>query len=131
MKGLFGLNKTETIYYRILQDSKGNPLDGRHCYRIEGSALDSRWWSITTYDKDRYLIPNENNKFSFTADDFKNYKKDHYTIYVSPSKKGEFWLPTGNQREFSVILRLYNPSASIYNNLDTCELPIMIKESSK
>src|SRR6202008_3721538 len=64
LTGVLALNKSETIYYEANRDSAGEPLDGKCSYRIDGKDPDARWWSITVYGKDHFLLPNPQKRYS-------------------------------------------------------------------
>jgi hypothetical protein len=62
--GLLALSREETMYYTAADDSDGRPLDGHCVYRIEGRDPPTRWWSITAYGADDFLIPNPDDRYS-------------------------------------------------------------------
>lgn len=131
LHGLLALRQSETIYYTAFKDSTGNPLDGNCTYKVQGKAPDARWWSITPYGADDYLIPNDLKRFSYNMNNVTYDSSGIYTIYVSRDQQSGAWLPLGNQVEFSLSLRLYNPGQSVRDNPDKIELPIIIKENCK
>src|SRR5579862_3079593 len=55
--GLFALSRSESAYYTASTDSDDGPLDGRCRYDLTGPEPEARWWSITAYGPDDYLIP--------------------------------------------------------------------------
>ena len=55
--GLLALSREETVYYTALRDSDGAMLNGNCTYRLEGRDPPTRWWSITAYGADDFLIP--------------------------------------------------------------------------
>lgn len=130
---LFALNKSEVIYYTADTDDAGQLLQSSCDYRIEGTKLDpySSWWSITVYGGDNFLIPNEQNRYSYTNTNIEYDEDGNFTISLSSTSKTGNWLPTGNQNKIILMLRMYNPAPSIYENLDTIELPHIITEECK
>ena len=62
--GLLALGREETIYYTATNDSEGQTLDGNCSYRVEGRDLPARWWGITAYGADDFLIPNPADRYS-------------------------------------------------------------------
>ena len=68
LHGLLALNRKETIYYTATEDSDGAKLDGNCRYEVRGRDPNTRWWSITAYGADDYLIPNPGNLYSVSAD---------------------------------------------------------------
>ncbi len=128
--GLFALNKTETVYYSAFTDSKGENLNSKYSYRIEGENLDTRWWSLTVYGEDSFLIPNKINRYSYSMNNIKRESDGSYIIYLSSKQRNENWLPSGViEQNLSLTLRLYNPSPSVYENIETIRLPRIIKEA--
>ncbi len=130
--GLFALNKTETIYYSALTDDKGGPLVSDCNYRIEGGKLDTRWWSITLYGEDHFLIPNEQNRHSYSANTVKRETDGRYNVYLSQKQRDGAWLYTGEKSQnISLSLRLYNPAPIVYESPNKISLPRIIKEECK
>jgi hypothetical protein len=133
IEALFALNKSEVIYYTADTDDAGQLLQSSCDYRIEGTNLDpySSWWSITVYGGDNFLIPNEQNRYSYTNKNIEYDENGNFTILLSSTPKTGNWLPTGNQNKIILMLRMYNPVPSVYENLDTIELPHITKEGCK
>lgn len=133
--GLFALRESEVLYFIASQDSDGNPLSSKYDYELVGSNPDTRYWSYTIYGEDHYLIPNDNNIYSYNLDDISYIQKDTlnpeiiqdqhkaYTINISSNSKSENWLPSGNENQLHILLRMYNPSPAVYNNLGSVALP--------
>ena len=126
--GLFALNKTEAFYLNSFEDAEGKPLDCSFNYRLEGKDFDARWWSVTTYDKDHYLIENKLDRFSYNGDNLSRNDDGGYTIHLSQTPKEGNWLPVGREGKFSITIRLYNPSKDVYENPEKMELPRIIRE---
>ncbi|MFA5077883.1 MAG: DUF1214 domain-containing protein [Dehalococcoidia bacterium] len=128
---LLGLNQSESIYYFAYTDDSGERLNGDNVYRIEGNVPDARWWSITVYGEDDFLIPNEMNCYSYSGNSVTYDQDGKYTIYLSKNQKPGDWIPLGDQKSFSLALRLYNPGDSVRNNPATVDLPHVIEEAGK
>ena len=124
----YPLTKKEVIYLNANTDSDGNPIDSKSDYVIEGKKFDARYWSITAYDQDGFLIKNPNNKFSYNFENVK-YAADStsYKINLSATEKAENWLPTTDTQKVSLVIRLYQPSDSLRNNLTLATLPLIKK----
>lgn len=131
--GLLALTKSETIYLSAAVDDNREPLLGNCDYRIEGKAPDTRWWSITVYGEDDFLIPNEQRCYSWCCTEMKLEPGGSFEIYLCRTPKEGCWLPTGQAEKLILMLRLYNPGASYceYETLKTVELPRIIKEGSR
>jgi hypothetical protein len=124
----YPLTKKEVIYLNANTDSDGNPIDSKSGYVIEGKKFDARYWSITAYDQDGFLIKNPNNKFSYNYENVK-YAADStsYKINLSATEKSENWLPTTDAQKIALVIRLYQPSDSLRNNIVANALPIIKK----
>jgi hypothetical protein len=129
--GLFALNKSETIYFISDTDDNGQPLHSNCDYRIEGQDIETRWWSITAYGADHYLIANENNRHSFNGQDVIRAADGTYRILMSSTAKSGNWLPTGNQDQLYLALRIYNPQPAVYKNPAGVELPRIMREECR
>jgi hypothetical protein len=129
--GLFALNKSETIYFVSDTDDNGQPLHSNCDYRIEGQDIETRWWSITAYGADHYLIANENNRHSFNGQDVIRVADGTYRILMSSTAKSGNWLPTGNQDQLYLALRIYNPQPAVYKNPAGVELPRIMREECR
>jgi hypothetical protein len=130
---LLALTKSETIYLTAYVDDNGEPLLGNCDYRIESKAPDTRWWSITAYGSDDFLIPNEQMRYSWSCTEMKLEPDGSFRIYLSRTPKEGCWLPAGDAKKLSVTLRLYNPGPVYYDSktLGTVELPHIVKEGCK
>ncbi len=128
---LLALNQSEVLYYNAYTDDSGDPLQADCTYRIDGKALEARWWSITAYGADDFLIPNELNRYSYNMDNVQYDADKNFVIYLSKTTKPDGWLPLGDQKTFSLSLRLYNPGQLIRDHPDIVELPHIIKEGCK
>lgn len=106
---LLGLTKDEAVYFIAKHDSDGQPLTADKTYRISGGALPGRWWSITAYGEDFYLIPNEQDRYSFNSETASLGSDGDFEITVSRSERSGDWLPLGDARGFDLTLRLYDP----------------------
>ncbi|MES1991021.1 MAG: DUF1214 domain-containing protein [Pseudomonadota bacterium] len=127
--GLLALDKKETIYYTAGTDSAGEKLDGSCTYVLKGSELAARWWSVTAYGPDSYLIPNEANVFSFSKPSVKREADGTYIVRISPTHQDGNWLPVKAGESFDMTARFYNPEADVYFAPDKAVLPTITKES--
>lgn len=126
--GPYALTKKEVIYLSTSTDSEGNELDPKADYIITGKKLDAKYWSITAYDENGFLIKNPINKYSYNLEDVK-YQADStsYKINLSGTEKTENWLPINNVKKASLIIRLYLPSEKLRENLTVHTLPVIEK----
>ena len=126
--GPYALTKKEVIYLSTSTDSEGNALDPKADYVIRGKKLDAKYWSITAYDENGFLIKNPINKYSYNLEDIK-YEADStsYKINLSGTEKKENWLPINDVKKASLIIRLYLPSEKLRENLTVETLPTIQK----
>jgi|SRR3974390_458397 len=110
LHGLFALKRDETIYFTATTDDAGNNLDGRCSYEIRGEDPDARWWSITVYGTDDFLIPNPEHRYSVAKTTVARNANGSFDIRIGGSDRSPNWIPAGSGR-FSLTLRLYNPGA--------------------
>lgn len=129
--GLLALDKKETMYYIAMTDSDGGALSGDCTYRIEGSDLAARWWSVTAYGPDSFLIPNEANVFSFAKTTVKREADNSYVVRVSAGRQEGNWLPVKAGQSFDLTARFYNPDASVAEDPASARLPRIVKESCR
>jgi hypothetical protein len=127
--GLFALNKTETIYYLAETDDTGEPLRSVCNYRIQGQELPARWWSITVYGADNFLIPNALDRYSFNMKSVTRDSDGTYAIRLSRTRQPGDWLPAGEKdQRISLSLRCYNPKPVMYEEPEKIALPRILKE---
>jgi hypothetical protein len=128
--GLFALNRSETIYYTAVNDSAGERLTSDCDYRITGHDPDARWWSITAYAEDDFLIPNTANRYSISKNDVARDKIGVFVADVSATSQSQNWIPVKGG-PFSLTLRVYNPGAVVANDPARASLPSIVKGSCR
>jgi hypothetical protein len=126
LHGLLALNRSETIYYTAGADSAGNALDGDCRYEVAGRDPDTRWWSITAYAADDYLIPNAQNRYSVSKNSVVRAPDGSVSAAVGGTSPSQNWIPVGHG-PFTLTLRLYNPSAGVAANPARAQLPAITK----
>lgn len=126
--GLLALNRSETVYFLATTDSAGKPLTGRCHYVVTGGRQPARWWSITAYGDDLFLVDNVRGRYSFSGGALLPDGALDFTLSVSPLRRPEPWLPVREKRPFSLLLRLYNPDPAITANPAVADLPAIRRE---
>jgi hypothetical protein len=131
--GLMALNKSETIYLDAYSDDTGEPLIGDRDYTIQGRAPDARWWDITVYDQDGFLIANDQNRYAYSSTDIKFEPDGSFKIYLSRTPQQGNWLSAGNAKEMSLYLRLHSPGPAYLDakTLQRAELPHITRGSGQ
>lgn len=122
LHGLLALNRSETVYYTADHDSAGEWLDGNCIYRLEGREPSARWWSITAYGPDDYLMANKYNLWSISGETVQLKSDSTFAITVSKHRAPTNWIPVTRGR-FSLTLRLYNPGAGVVDDPANAMVP--------
>ena len=127
--GLLALKESEVMYFVAAQDEDGNPLSSENDYKLSGENFDARYWSYTLYGADHFLIPNQKNQFTFNLEnvEYSDSTQTNYDIFISKNEKPGNWLPSGDEKTMSILLRLYNPAERLYQNKDQLSLPKITK----
>ena len=126
--GLLALSREETMYYTALTDSDGAAFDGNCTYRLEGRDPPSRWWSVTAYGADDFLIPNEFDRYSISMNSVARNQDGDFAVTLSKAKAEGNWIPVIPGR-FDLTIRLYNPQAEVVADPAHVPLPVVKKVS--
>lgn len=124
--GLLALNRQETIYYTATSDSDGAALSGACLYSIVGRDPPTRWWSITAYGADDYLIPNAAGRYSVSMNSVARRGDGTFAITVSKDEAAANWIPVADA-PFNLSIRLYNPAAAVAADPAHVALPVIRK----
>jgi hypothetical protein len=128
--GLLALNRNETLYYTAVADGAGARLTSDCDYRVSGRDPDARWWSITAYAADDFLIPNAANRYSISKNEVMRGGGGSFSADVAAASQSANWIPVSGGA-FSLTLRLYNPGASVARDPAHAVLPKLEKISCK
>ena len=123
LSGLLALPAKEAMYFTATRDSNGRALDGRCTYDVRGGTLDGRWWSVTLYEGEGWLVKNAARRWSIPASAVATDAQGRWSFTVSPDSQSGSWLPTGSAEAFDLTLRLYHPSADIIKSPETAQMP--------
>lgn len=126
--GLFALSRAEAIHYTATVDSDGHALTGRCRYEVEGPVPDARWWSITAYGPDDYLIANPTGRYSVTNRQVAPDARGNIVVRVGGTSGDNKSIVVGTGR-FSLSLRLYNPAPQLIANPTSVALPALLRVS--
>ena len=130
--GLLALNRNETIYFTAGRDGDGERLRVSCSYRIEGTDPPARWWSITLYGDDHFLVSNPQQRYSYGGETVARNEDGSFTITAGPEETDGNWIPTGDGHTgdtFTLTLRLYNPDENAARNPSGIALPQIAKEA--
>jgi len=126
-----GANQAEeALYWNAYTDSDGRLLDGGHSYDVRFTkrppVRDTGFWSLTVYDKDSYLVPNRDKRYS--VGDRSAIIKHHdgsFIIKISQRRPNETgnWLPCPPEGAFSLTLRMYIPLEEALKRPESIAMP--------
>jgi hypothetical protein len=130
-KGLLALAPEETLYYTARRDSEGRALDGNCRYRLDGWDPGARWWSLSAYGADNYLIANAQDRYSISQSTIVRRADHSWSIVVGPDPVAGNWLPVAAGEAFDLTIRLYNPETEVYAEPDGIALPAITREGCR
>lgn len=129
--GLLALNKSETVYFTAFADADGAPLLSSCVYRVAGRDPATRWWSITAYAADNFLIAEAEGRFSVDKARVERDADGSFALLIGGEQQPGNWIsagPPGRKEPFSLTLRLYNPDPAVLADLAGVALPRIVKE---
>jgi hypothetical protein len=121
--GICANRPAEATYGVTSRDSTGALLNGSDSYRIHfspGQIPPAKYfWSLTDYNIQSWLVANPYDKYSVGSNKGLQYNKDgSLDVYIQPTPPAGHesnWIPDPANTEFILILRMYDPSASVLN----------------
>ena len=131
--GTFASKKPEQAYYQTEIDIEDQPLNGNCLYRLSGEDIESRWWSITAYANDGFLIENTEKLYSYNSETINYNANGGFEVYFLGDNdfisdvSNENWLRVNQDENFNVSLRIYYPGEEFFSNLRRVNLPIIEK----
>ncbi len=121
-KWVWGDLYSEIIYPMVWTDAKGKEFSGKNKYTIhfeKGNHPDARYWQITMYDLDGFLVANPIKRYGIgnMNTDLDVNQDGSITIFVqqkSPGgKQANNWLPAP-EGGFLLMMRMYQPGEKMY-----------------
>ena len=127
--GLLALPAKETVYWLATTDASGAPLDGNCRYSLSGKPLDARWWSVTVYDDEGYLVDNSGRLWSVNGANVALDDKSEWRVTIAPDQPADTaWLPGVKGQNFQLTLRMYNPGPAFRADPERAALPQLVME---
>tara|TARA_B100000678_G_scaffold259037_1_gene239035 strand:+ start:853 stop:1473 length:621 start_codon:yes stop_codon:yes gene_type:complete len=126
--GLLGLAKEETIYFASGFDEEGEEHTRGCTYEFTGKDPGARWWSITLYGDDGFLLDNGDDAYSMDKTRVARADDGTFKITISPTRgDAENWISDKGEGGFSLALRMYNPEPGVVADPGSADLPEMRK----
>lgn len=128
LHGALGLGAKDVVYGKLAVDSGGDLLRTDRSYLLDISDIQTRskWFTVTLYGEDKYLMQNDFDIYSVTTFQLKQLWPKPKAIYISAHPRSdEPFIPlncTGST-SFMAIIRMYEPCAGF--SLDDVKLPQM------
>ncbi len=111
VNAVLALSREETIYFMAREDSAGQPLRAECRYRLAGPAPAARWWSVTAYAADNFLMPVAQKRYSVSGEDVVPDAGGQVAFTLGPQEAlGAPHIPTTGTGAMVLTLRLYNPA---------------------
>ena len=130
--GLLALGPAETLYFVAERDEAGQPLRANCPYRVAGPAPQARWWSVTAYGDDRFLLPAPQHRYSVNSGAAGALPGEVSFVtgpappavpappaLPAPPSGPSLWLPTPGGQGLLLVLRLYQPGPALRANLQS------------
>ena len=131
LRGLLALPESEAVYFNAANDSDGRALQGSCSYRVMGGAIPTRWWTLTAYDAEGYLIANPDHRYSVGSSAMTPLEKRNWTVSIGPKPPltdGSRWIATENGAPFELTLRAYHPKPALLADRAHVALPKIVRE---
>jgi hypothetical protein len=128
LRGLLALPKQEARYFTARTDSAGAALSGKCSYTVFGETMEARWWSVTLYDREGWLIPNRWNRHSIGSAAMPD-DATAWRFTVSPDERPGAWIPTATDGAFELTLRAYRPRGTLAADPARVTLPTITKKA--
>ena len=130
-RGLVGLPRSETVYLDARVDEDGRPFDPACSYVLRGPALPARWWSLTPYDADWELIPNDDGVYSVGSHNARLDARGEFRVRLAVDAAGPAEIPLAEKPGTFVVLRLYHPEPGVAARLAEVAWPSIAREGCR
>ncbi|MDE2018623.1 MAG: DUF1214 domain-containing protein, partial [Hyphomicrobiales bacterium] len=105
-------------------DSAGAPLDGACAYRVEGGAIEARFWTLEATTSAGLPFATPSHRHAFSSRDLPRDSAGRFAIVVAARASPGVWLPVAAGGRFELRLRLYDTASA---TLDGLALPAIRK----
>ena len=126
-RGSLKLASGEGIAFVATTDDTGTPLHGACQYRVEGSELPSRIWTLTLLSQAGELIDNPSNRYSLHSQDVARVNGRIFDIVTGPDIMGGNWLQSAANMRFKLVLRLYETPHTSGGGYSEINLPSIVR----
>ncbi len=110
--------------YVAERDDDGGRLHSSCEYVVEGSLLDTDWWSLTAFDDRGELIPNSAKRFSYTSDTVAVRPDGSFIASLGRDARPGNWLPTGGAGSLTLVLTTLDPGTPLLDDANGTQLSL-------
>jgi hypothetical protein len=129
LRATLALSRQEAIYFRAATDSAGARLRGDCTYLVHGPDLPARWWSLTLYGADHYLVPNPEHRYAYASVNVRRGADGGFAVSLGPKAEAGDWLDTGHASGIVLLARLYQPRDGAAGDPASLPLPRIDRQS--
>ena len=106
-RGSIPMGSGEGLVFIAQSDDDGTPLDGACQYRIFGSHMPARLWSLSVLTDQGELVENPSQRYSLHSRNVAWYSGQEFEVMTGPDALGGNWLKTTPIGSYRLVLRLY------------------------
>ena len=106
------LGLAEGLMFLATADSDGAALTSACSYRFSGAIAPARYWTLTLGDTRGALVENAAARYGFTSGEILRDSGGRFDISIARAVQPGNWLPIGETKLFSLVLRLYDSPVS-------------------
>jgi hypothetical protein len=122
---MFALPSEEAVYLLSRRDNENVRFHSFNDYVISGNTgnIKAKYWSITAYGNDLFLIPNKQERYSVNSTNVIADSAGNFQIILSNKEHNGNWLPTPANAQFNLLLRIYKGESEFLSRLSSTPLP--------
>lgn len=109
--GQLPITSASGLTYFAEHDENGDALSSDCDYEIIARPFNAVWWTIAAYDEDGNLIPNKANRHAFSSQSLTILPDGTQRIALAPRARPGHWLPSGEDKYITLVLRIIRPLA--------------------
>lgn len=109
--GQLPITSASGLTYFAESDEDGGTLSSDCDYEIVARPFNAVWWTIAAFDEDGNLIPNKANRHAFSSKNLTILPDGTQRIVLAPQARPGHWLPSGEDKYITLVLRIIRPLA--------------------
>lgn len=102
-RGMLPVSSALAITFEAVADSNGQRLHSSCEYLLEGEEPPARFWSLSVFDENGYLIPNPAERYSYNSATMLRTPGRRFSLALARSARPGNWLPTGGAGRISLM----------------------------